>query len=54
MTGVVERSESRLDVVPAALVLERTAYRLGDEGAATPTSDPVIELRDELIIQAYV
>lgn len=54
MTAVLDRSERRLDVVPAALILERTPHGLGDEGAATSASDPAVELRDQLVVEVYV
>ncbi len=52
--GVLDRPERRLDGVPSTLVLERVAHGLGDEGTATPTPDPAIELGDQLVIKAYV
>jgi len=51
---VCERADTGFDVLPAPLVVERATEGLGDEGAATTPSDALIELRDEIVIQAYV
>jgi hypothetical protein len=51
---VRNRRERCLDVLPTALVVERTTERLGDVCAAPATADPAIELLDELVVEAYV
>ena len=49
-----ESAEPCFDVLPAALILERSADRLADEHAPTSSADPLVELPHELVIQAYV
>lgn len=49
-----ERSEARLDVIPATLVFERPAHRLRDERAAATPADPAVKPRNQGIVERYV
>jgi hypothetical protein len=49
-----ERTQARLNVVPPALVFERTADCLTDEGAPPTSTHAPIQLLHELVVQAYV
>jgi hypothetical protein len=51
---VCKRADTRLDVIPAALVVKRAADGLADECAATAPADTLVELFDEALIEAYV
>lgn len=45
-----KRAETGFDVLPTALVIECSTQSLGDEGAAAPPSDAVIELLNEIVL----
>ncbi len=49
-----EGSQPSLDVFTAARIVERSAQRICDEGAATPPADTLVELLDEFVLEAYV
>jgi hypothetical protein len=54
VTGVIERTQGALDVVPAVLVLQSLADELGNELAAPPRAHAKIQLGDESVVQRYV
>src|SRR3954452_6266770 len=54
VSGIGDRLEGGLDGRPAALVVERVADRLSDEGAAPSAADAAIGLGDEIVREAYV
>src|SRR5258708_26046280 len=49
-----EGSKACFDVLPAALVVESLANRLGDEGAAAATAHLAVEAGDEVVLERYV
>jgi hypothetical protein len=51
-TGRRRRSADPPRVRVAALVLERTPQRPGDERAAAAAADVAVELRDQLVVEA--
>src|SRR5215207_8311966 len=54
VTGVGERVQRRLDVLPATLILESPTDRLPDERAAASPADSPVELCHEIVGKAYV
>src|SRR5689334_12135095 len=49
-----DRAQRRLDVVPAALVLEAPPDQLGDEGATSASTGAPVECSNQLVVQRYV
>ena len=49
-----ESAKSSFDVLAAARIVECSTQRVRDEGAATPTADTLVELRDEVVLKTYV
>lgn len=54
MTGVADRAERRLDVIPATFVLQPTADEFRDERTALALAGSSIKLGDERVIHRYV
>jgi len=54
VTLVGDGAKGSLDVVPSPLVIESAANQLGDECATLPTSGPLVELGNELVIHRNV
>jgi len=54
VTVTGEDPETRFDVFAAPCVVERAAQGVGDESAATASAHALVELFDELVIEAYV
>ncbi len=51
---VCKRADTGFDVLPAALIVERTTDGLADERAATASPNTLVELLDEVVIEPYV
>lgn len=54
MRPVLDAPKRGFDVLPTALVLQGASERLGYERAAPPQTDLAIQLRDEVVPEAYV
>ena len=54
VTGVGNRAQRRLDLVPTSLVLQRSPDRLCDERASPSRAGPAVELGYQMVVQRYV
>jgi hypothetical protein len=54
MLLIGEGAKPSFDVLAAARIVECSTQRIRDEGAATPTADSLVELRDEVVLNTYV
>ena len=54
VSGVSDLSERGHDVVPSALILQRTTDRLRDESAPLTAADPAVKLSDKSLVQTNV
>ena len=54
VTGVGDRSQCRLEQLPAAVVVERLLDRPGDVRTTPASADAVVELAREVVVEGYV
>jgi hypothetical protein len=50
MFALCKCAQAGFDVLPTALVIERSTQSLSDEGAAAPPSDTVVKLLNEVVL----
>lgn len=54
VAAVLDPTQDSFDLIPPAVVLERSAHRLRDERAPTASAHPAIEACDQLVVEVYV
>ena len=54
VAAVLDRTQGSFDLIPAAVILERSAHRLRDERAPTASAHLAVEACDHFLVEVYV